>query len=490
MATQSRLISIVFHAIMFYNIQTLCSSDVPSTSPFTLPLQALLNPSALLSNITGSATTCQSKAKTQATSNNSSSPLQLRKLMYNYENPGVQTRGPTADNPSLDGFVKQSCHKRPKSDQEEPYCIYANPTFSNNRGMVLFIRPSFLAQKLDEFTVFKTEENVITDEQRASFPYELIYMPHKGGLGSLATKKLQLGDKVVTDHALVTVFARSHHWERNDWKLILKEMVDHLPIKGRELFARQHGVGETELDWVSSAFDRNVFSASTDDEGEGGFAFIPEPAYLNHGCRPNVAFYFDDVTLQLEMYAVRDIAPGEELFDSYFQLDFSWEVRQATLEHHYGFKCGCSQCSLPPWGARVSDDRLLKIKDITEKLANWNVTQNPPTTAMADHLVALYKMEHMYASMDQAYSFASLTYNSYGEVDKASMFATLAISYGMYIHGPDWPSYQAHALLESDPEAHWSHKSRLPGGQAYYEGNKTEKASKQHTTFSAFKEEL
>ncbi|EGG06161.1 uncharacterized protein MELLADRAFT_87306 [Melampsora larici-populina 98AG31] len=275
-------------------------------------------------------------------------------------------------------------------------------------------------------------------------------------------------------------------------------MVDHLPIKGRELFARQHGVGDTELEWVASAFDRNVFSASQDDEGEGGFAFIPEPAiypnfppvvdalqlqYLNHGCRPNVAFYFDDVTLQLEMYAVRDIAPGEELFDSF---------RQATLQHHYGFKCGCSQCSLPPWGARVSDDRILKIKELTEKLANWNMTQDPPTTAMAEHLVALYKMEHMYASMDQAYTFAALTHNSYGEVDKASMYATLAISYGMYIHGPDWPSYQAHALLESDPQSHWSHKSRLPGGQAFYvaNDNKTAKALMQSTIFTALKEEL
>ncbi|KAH9821582.1 hypothetical protein DFH28DRAFT_1078899 [Melampsora americana] len=411
--------------------------------------------------------------------------------MYKYDEVSVRIQEATKENPSMDGFVKQTCYERSFNNTGEPYCIYANPTFSNNRGMVLFIRPSFLTKKLQEFSIFKTEENVITDAERAAFPYELVHMPHKGGLGSLATKKLQLGDRVVTDHALVTVFARSQNWQRDDWMVILKDMVDHLPIKGREIFARQHGVGNTELEWVASAFDRNVFSASQDDEEQGGFAFVPEPAYFNHACRPNVAFYFDDVTLQIEMYAVRDIAPGEELFSSYFQIDFSWEVRQATLQHHYGFKCGCSQCSLPPWGARVSDDRLLKIKELTGKLTNWNRTKTPATTAMADYVIELYKMEHMHASMDSAYSYASLTYNSFGESDKASMYATLAISYGMYIHGPDWPSYQAHALLESSPKSHWSYGSRLPGGQAYYSPkNKSDDTSKQSTTFSLVKDEL
>ncbi|KAG0151776.1 hypothetical protein CROQUDRAFT_36427 [Cronartium quercuum f. sp. fusiforme G11] len=259
-------------------------------------------------------------------------------------------------------------------------------------------------------------------------------------------------------------------------------MVDLLPIKGRELFARQHGVGDTELDWISSAFDRNVFSASKDDEGHGGFAFIPEPAVnLNHDCRPNVAYYFDDLTLQLEMFAIRDIAPGEELFDS---------SRQDTLYHHYGFKCKCSQCNLPPWAISISDDRIEQIHQLSAVLSNWTA-QPPPTTAMAEHLIALYKMEHMEAAIDTPYSLASLAYNSYGESDKASMYASIAISYGIYINGPDWPSYQAHAMLEKEPKNHWSYRSRLPNGPAGPKPDANVEATeeKKETTFSIISEE-
>lgn len=70
----------------------------------------------------------------------------------------------------------------------------------------------------------------------------------------------------------------------------------------------------------------------------------------------------------------------------------------------------------------------------------------------------------MDAAIDTAYALASLAYNAFGETDKASMYSSLAIAYGIYINGPDWPSYQAHATLEKEPENHWSYRSRLPKG--------------------------
>lgn len=119
------------------------------------------------------------------------------------------------------------------------------------------------------------------------------------------------------------------------------------------------------------------------------------------------------MTLSLEMYAVRDIAPGEELTDScectlttfqdpnisrYLQLhlidrplDLVWEDRQHSLYHHYGFKCRCSQCSLPPWGVRISDDRVAQIQRLSTMMTDLTF-EPPPSMAMADHLIELYKM--------------------------------------------------------------------------------------------------
>lgn len=72
----------------------------------------------------------------------------------------------------------------------------------------------------------------------------------------------------------------------------------------------------------------------------------------------------------------------------------------------------------------------------------------------------------MEAGLDEAYSLASLAHNAFGDAAQASMYASLAISYGIFINGPEWRSYDSYALLAQEPERHWSYKCRLPGGSA------------------------
>lgn len=278
MTSPSRTVSILFKILVLFKTSAAHFSDA-SLNDASLQFQLfsndqILDPSASLSNFTKT-TPNRSMSNSKA---NSTSPLDARKLMYRYDQIDVVPLPASEDNPSMDGFVKQKCFDHPSDPTQEAYCIFANPTFSNHRGIVFFIRASFLKTKLAQVPVFKPDGVVVRDEDRSQFPYRLEHMPHKGGLGALATKKLQLGDLVVKDHSLVTVFADCLLWKREEWEAILKDMVDLLPIKGRELFARQHGVGDTELEWIASAFDRNVFRSSTDDEGKTGFSFIPEPA--------------------------------------------------------------------------------------------------------------------------------------------------------------------------------------------------------------------
>lgn len=68
----------------------------------------------------------------------------------------------------------------------------------------------------------------------------------------------------------------------------------------------------------------------------------------------------------------------------------------------------------------------------------------------------------MESIIDNAYSLASLTYNSYGDTGQARVYASLAIAHGIYINGPDWTTLDAHILLERAPERHWSYQNRLP----------------------------
>lgn len=208
--------------------------------------------------------------------------LEIRKSMYKYDEIKVKAMNASQENPSIGGFVKQTCYDHPFIKNVEGYCIYVNLQFQQSRGMVLFIRPTFLKTKLkEEHEFFEEEEDeekkkkIDKESKSSSLPFKYLYrMPHQGGIGTISTQTLKLGDLVVSDSALVVIYANRAYWDPNIWKPIQKEMIDLLPIKGRQLFASQEGIGENELDWIDSTFSRNQFTSSEDDEGYRGQAMI------------------------------------------------------------------------------------------------------------------------------------------------------------------------------------------------------------------------
>ncbi|KAA1066120.1 hypothetical protein PGT21_022050 [Puccinia graminis f. sp. tritici] len=417
-------------------------------------------------------------------------PFKSRSYVYDYTKVTELPIAPTDENPSRDGFTKQRCY--PGSDPEaEEYCVYANPSFGGDRGMILYIRPSYLLQKLDLFTEFKPDSALITDKERTEFPFKLVHMPSKGGLGAVADRKINVGQLVIVDYSLVYLSADITEIDLSEWAPRLKYMVNLLPLKGRELFAKQHGVGEIDTAWIVSAFQRNVFAAPQDNDSQGGCAFAPEPAvsflffggggikaqddskhlltdmisrsclmlymqYLNHDCRPNVGYRFNNVTIQVEMHALREIAPGEELSISYITLVQSREKRRKSLHGTYGFHCGCSQCSLSDAESEASDQRVEKIRELWDVISDWD-SSPPSTPAMADEILELFKAERMDVVMEEPYTMASLVYNSWGLTHQARQFSALAISYGVYTHDKTWLETSSHLPLIYDPESHWSY---------------------------------
>lgn len=62
---------------------------------------------------------------------------------------------------------------------------------------------------------------------------------------------------------------------------------------------------------------------------------------------------------------MRDIKAGEELFLSYFPLNWSLQERTERLQQDYGFQCSCERCNLEKiWesedseGEEISEDEL------------------------------------------------------------------------------------------------------------------------------------
>ncbi|KAJ7782629.1 hypothetical protein B0H16DRAFT_1446935 [Mycena metata] len=85
-------------------------------------------------------------------------------------------------------------------------------------------------------------------------------------------------------------------------------------------------------------------------------ATCKEISRLNHSCSPNTAAEFDMPSFSFRLFAIRDIAAGEELTYTYTDTSASAAVRQKILEP-YGFRCTCRACLDP----RLSDARRASI---------------------------------------------------------------------------------------------------------------------------------
>ncbi|POW15441.1 hypothetical protein PSHT_07073 [Puccinia striiformis] len=399
--------------------------------------------STLTSQISTSFLSLVQKFEGPSSEDEIASPFKSRTYVYDYKNPTARPIPSTAENPSRDGFTKQRCY--PGSDpSEEEFCVFVNPTFGGDRGMVLYIRPSYFLEKLASFKIFKEDSALITETEREEYPYTLVHMPTKGGLGAVADRKLNIGELVIKDYSLVVITCDISEIDLDQWGIRLKYMVDLLPFKGRELFAKQHGVGEIDTAWIVSAFQRNVFASPQDNDESGGCAFAPEPAVnLNHDCRPNVAYKFNNETMQVEMRAMREIAPGEELTISCrtdscdLKQTSNWcnpeKKRQKKLHGTYGFHCGCSLCSLSDAESDASDGRLDRIYELWETVADW-YSSPPATPADAEEIIELFHTERMDVVFEEPYTMASLVYNSWGLTHEARKYAALAVAYGSHTH--------------------------------------------------------
>uniref|UniRef100_A0A7N6FHJ4 [histone H3]-lysine(4) N-trimethyltransferase n=1 Tax=Anabas testudineus TaxID=64144 RepID=A0A7N6FHJ4_ANATE len=86
----------------------------------------------------------------------------------------------------------------------------------------------------------------------------------------------------------------------------------------------------------------NCFTISDGELQEIGVGLYPSLSLLNHDCRPNCVMVFEGAKLQLR--AIRDINPEEELSISYIETLSLTEDRQRQLEDQYHFTCHCQRC--------------------------------------------------------------------------------------------------------------------------------------------------
>ncbi|KAJ8290595.1 hypothetical protein GJAV_G00015040 [Gymnothorax javanicus] len=87
----------------------------------------------------------------------------------------------------------------------------------------------------------------------------------------------------------------------------------------------------------------NCFSISDGELQEVGVGLYPSMSLLNHSCSPNCVMVFEGRMLQLR--AVKNIRPLEELTISYTDVMMPSQDRKEQLKDQYYFLCECEGCT-------------------------------------------------------------------------------------------------------------------------------------------------
>ncbi|KAG8931655.1 hypothetical protein FRC02_002421 [Tulasnella sp. 418] len=100
-------------------------------------------------------------------------------------------------------------------------------------------------------------------------------------------------------------------------------------------------------------FTTNSFTLTDPSLTPIGVAISPVTALINHSCQPNAVVVFPRASSVFEagrnpidVVAIRDLLPGEEIFTSYIDVSLPHRHRARELKERYMFDCTCPLCTV------------------------------------------------------------------------------------------------------------------------------------------------
>ncbi|KAF2463798.1 SET domain-containing protein [Lindgomyces ingoldianus] len=345
---------------------------------------------------------------------------------------------------------------------KEPYCVFTSHDFAGGRGISI-VTTSSDAYNILRKPAFSQPEILEYVNDLSNPPYVQHEFPIKGR-GLVANKTLHRGDEIFSSTPLLINNPDAYDLDEAERLQLAHTAIAQLPTKTRELFwaLLDHFKGDPVDDRINTnAFELEIF-------GNMRHGVFPEIAMLNHDCRPNAAYFFDEETLTHYVHATQDIAPGQEITITYTNNAAVRSVRMENLKRNWGFDCSCSSCRAHPALTAESDARLLQIEELEGTLDDWS-TESTATPEMAEALISLMVQERLYASLGTAYRLAAMAYSSFGDKWNAVRYARLSVEYLALDKGFREGDVYAMKQLATDPEMQWSWRKRV-GNQRFVGG--------------------
>jgi hypothetical protein len=336
----------------------------------------------------------------------------------------------------------------------EPICVFSQQDFASGRGIFLVTATSNAYNILSK-PAFTDPSVLDRVNDHANPPFEQHEFPGKGR-GLIANKTLHRGDQIFASTPLLITHPEAYLLSQKERLSLAHRGVATLPPSSQSLFwgLLDHFKGDP----VDDRINTNAFEIRI--SGETQHAVLPEIAMMNHDCRPNAAYFWDEETLSHYVHATQTIYPGQEITITYINNERSRFARMDNLEYNWGFKCSCSSCSAHPQLVAESDARIVQMQELAAKLDDWS-EKSTATPEMALTLISLYEQERLFAGMGMPYKHAAEAYSSFGDRWNAVKYARLSAEVNMLDKGFADVDVAQMRSMAADPELSWSWKKRV-----------------------------
>ncbi|KAG6002088.1 hypothetical protein E4U43_001178, partial [Claviceps pusilla] len=179
---------------------------------------------------------------------------------------------------------------------------------------------------------------------------------------------------------------------------------------------------------------------------------------INHSCRPNCGHSWNSEVKHETIYAIRDIAAGEEITIGYLESGSQAE-RAKSLKASFGFDCACELCRLPAAELRASDDRRAKMKQLDRAIGTPPRMAFQPRECLHDCHSLLQLLDAEYpgsatALHARAYHDAFQICIAHGDQARARIFAERSYEMNVLCGGEDSPETKNAKYLALRPADH------------------------------------
>lgn len=263
-------------------------------------------------------------------------------------------------------------------------------------------------------------------------PFTIEAIPSKGK-GLVASRPIAAGTRLISEPPLFTTASLT------DAATIEKDLgaiIRALPREGQRAFLSLHNNFPGQPAPFSNIVRSNGYPLGPSSDVGGLFPLV---ARLNHSCRPNAQHAWDAARGAETVYAVRDVAAGEELTLSYHNGGASAD-RRAALKQLFGFACACEACAQPAAALAASDARLAEAAALDGRIGDPATVRHRPADALRDcrALLRVYDLEDVRdLRVPRLYYDAFQIAAMHADAARAAVFAESARRAREICEGPD-----------------------------------------------------